>query len=171
MGWVFKWLTRKEALVDLVVRTILLIAWLWGPSQSARAQIWVSCRDLDRRDWVAYLIALTTCRQVIFGKNYQSNQVHSFLCVLSSFTLMSLCNLPVHFYPRTVFEMLCHTFLWMWVQKLRLHKWRHQHKIRQNGGQPLLFAASAWGWASRFLKLRPRRPPMHSIAAKGTYLK
>ena len=63
--------------------------------------------------------------------------------VLNSFTLMSLCNLPVHFYPRTVFEMLYHTFLWMWVQKLRTHKWRHQHKIRQNGGRPLLFAASA----------------------------
>ena len=30
--------------------------------QSARAGFWVSCRDLDRRDWVAYLLVLATCR-------------------------------------------------------------------------------------------------------------
>ena len=49
-----------------------------------------------------FIASDVTCRQVFFGKNYQSNQVNSFLCVLNSFTLMSLCNLPVHFYPRTV---------------------------------------------------------------------
>ena len=33
-----------------------------GTMQSARARIWVSCRDLDLRDWVTYLHVLATCR-------------------------------------------------------------------------------------------------------------
>ena len=31
-------------------------------SQSVRARILISCRDLERRDWVAYLLLLATCR-------------------------------------------------------------------------------------------------------------
>ena len=33
-----------------------------GLTQSARTGFWDSCRDLDPRDWVAYLLVLATCR-------------------------------------------------------------------------------------------------------------